>query len=126
MNTHFDHQGQIARQQSAAAIRSFVESQPQSLPVIITGDFNCAEDSEPYSTVLASTRIVDSFRVFHPQRQALEGTFNGFKGTSDGARIDWILCSPEWQVQSAEINRTNRDGKYPSDHYPVSAVLKLR
>lgn len=126
VNTHFDHQGQIARQQSAAAIRTFAESQPQSLPVIITGDFNCAEDSEPYATLLGATRLVDSFRIVHPQRQSLEGTFNGFKGTSDGARIDWILCSPEWQVQSAEINRTNRNGKYPSDHYPVSTILKLR
>ncbi len=40
-------------------------------------------------------------------------------------RIDFILGSAECRVTDADIVRASRDGRYPSDHYPVTAVLKL-
>ena len=66
----------------------------------------------------------DTFRVKNPTREANEGTFNGFRGRRGGGRIDWILTSPAWQVQSAKIMTYNQDGRYPSDHFPVTAVLQ--
>ncbi|MEZ6061021.1 MAG: endonuclease/exonuclease/phosphatase family protein [Planctomycetaceae bacterium] len=124
LNTHFDHIGQVARLESAKLLRKFVESQPAELPVIITGDFNTAEKSEPYNELIASERLDDTRRKKHPIAEAEEGTFNGFRGTTDGARIDWILASPGYSVVSADIVRTNRDGRYPSDHFPVTALLQ--
>lgn len=123
LNTHFDHKGQVARRESAGVIRRFVEDLPDSLPLIVTGDFNCGEDSKPYAHLVASDRLNDTFRLAHPQRGTEEGTFNGFAGVATGARIDWILASPHWNVQSASIDRFVQEGRYPSDHFPVTAVL---
>jgi len=34
--------------------------------------------------------------------------------------------SKQWLVRAAEIVRTERDGLYLSDHYPVTATLELK
>jgi endonuclease/exonuclease/phosphatase family metal-dependent hydrolase len=68
---------------------------------------------------------VDTFRVAHPIGGKDEGTFSGFKASSvRGARIDWIACSRDWEVRLAGIDRTAKDGRTPSDHFPVTAVLR--
>ena len=51
------------------------------------------------------------------------GTFNGFSGRTDGAKIDYIFVEPETRVLQAEIIRDHDDGRYPSDHFPVSAEI---
>lgn len=100
-------------------------SMPNStIPLILTGDFNCGEDSAPYTELITSARLSDSYRQHHSERQPDEGTFNGFRGTTTGGRIDWILTSPEWSVMDAGIDRTHRDGRYPSDHFPVTAIVR--
>lgn len=123
LNTHFDHRGVQARLESAKLIRKFVESQPEGLPIVVTGDFNCGDDSEPYQHLLQSSRLVDTFRNVHPEKSAGEGTFGGFKRLTDGARIDWVLVSGDWNVSDAAIDRFAKDGKNPSDHYPVTATM---
>jgi endonuclease/exonuclease/phosphatase family metal-dependent hydrolase len=52
------------------------------------------------------------------------GTFHGFRGGEEGDKIDAVLRGPGWEVVEAEIVRDHRDGRYPSDHYPVTAVLR--
>jgi len=123
-NTHFDHRGATARLESAKLLRAKVEALPENAPVIITGDFNCDEGSKPYAELLGSSRLGDSYRLVYPDAKPDEGTFNGFKGTADGARIDWVVHSPAFKPTEATIDRTNKDGRYPSDHCPVTAVLK--
>ena len=51
------------------------------------------------------------------------GTFNAFRGQTGGAKIDYVLTNPWAKVISAEIIRVNRDGRYPSDHFPVVAKI---
>ena len=70
--------------------------------------------------------LVDTFRQFHPDKGKAEGTFNGFRGRKEGPRIDWILASRSLTCTSAEIDRTSENGRYPSDHFPVSAVLRTQ
>lgn len=53
------------------------------------------------------------------------GTFNEFEGRRDGAKIDYVFAEPGTRVRQAEIIRDHRGGRYPSDHYPVSARLTL-
>ena len=69
-------------------------------------------------------RLVDTFRKMYPSDTTV-GTFNGFTGNTSGEKIDAILISPEWSVRSARIDRTNSGGRYPSDHFPVTATLLL-
>lgn len=123
VNTHFDHRGPTARLEAARLIREFVESQPADLPVVVTGDFNCAEASAPWQQLTSSARLSDTFRVFQPERGSTEGTFNGFTGRNTGGRIDWILVSRQWAVQAATIDEYSENGRYPSDHFPVTATI---
>ncbi len=130
LNTHFDHLGASARLESARLIRRQVALLGENCSRIVTGDFNTAEKSEPYQALFAirgnePSPLVDTYRVAHPESGKAEGTFSGFKPNAiDGPRIDWIAVSPDWQVLAAEIDRTARNGRTPSDHFPVTAVLR--
>ncbi|MFY8058089.1 MAG: endonuclease/exonuclease/phosphatase family protein [Planctomycetaceae bacterium] len=124
-NTHFDHRGAEARLQSARLLRDRLPQLAGGLPIVLTGDFNCGEQSLPWSAAAADGVLVDSFRAAFPERQASEGTFHGFRGTAGAERIDWILYSAgRFQTVAATIDRTERGGRYPSDHFPVTAVLR--
>lgn len=61
----------------------------------------------------------------HPRREPDEGTTTPFKAAPrKGNRIDWIGVSRDWKVVAAGIDRTGRDGRAPSDHFPVTAVIR--
>lgn len=129
-NTHFDHRGQEARLESARLIRRKALELAADHHLIVTGDFNAAEDSPPYAALFAPAEpgqpaVVDTYRRLHPERGSEEGTFSGFDPQATrGARIDWIAVCDRWQVIEAGIDRTQRDGRVPSDHFPVTAVLR--
>ena len=123
LNTHFDHRGKVARVEAAKMIRETARKHSER-PVIITGDFNCSDVSEPYKALFEGKTLTDSFRARYPAKAAKEGTFNGFKGTDTGPRIDWVLHNDKFATVDAGIDKTNKDGRYPSDHFPVTAVLK--
>mgnify|MGYP003343395544 FL=1 len=123
-NTHFDHRGVEARLQSAQLLRTRLPQLAGDLPLVVTGDFNCGEDSAPWRALAGADGLRDTFRVAFPEKQAMEGTFHGFRGTAGSERIDWILCTGDhFRTVSAGIDRTSQDGRYPSDHFPVTAVL---
>lgn len=124
-NTHFDHRGKVARKEAAQIIRGRVTELKKGTPVVITGDFNSGEGSKPYQ-FLVGGKMLDTFRMAHPKRTEDESTFTAWTGRLIGNRIDWVLCSANFQVLSAEINRTNENGRYPSDHYPVTATLNYQ
>jgi endonuclease/exonuclease/phosphatase family metal-dependent hydrolase len=130
LNTHFDHRGKTAREESSKLLRRFVTDLKTDVDVVITGDFNAGEGSAPYRALFAADEkrrsVVDTFRAFVPEKASGQGTFNGFKGTDDGARIDWIAATDGFEVESAAIEKTSFDNRFPSDHFPVSAVLKFR
>jgi endonuclease/exonuclease/phosphatase family metal-dependent hydrolase len=45
--------------------------------------------------------------------------------TINGPKIDYVLVPHGTEVLAAEINRVSRDGRYPSDHFPVTARVRL-
>ena len=128
VNTHWDHMGKRARFESARLIRRNVHELCPSGPVVIVGDFNAREDDEEYTELLRATddggaKYLDAYRVVHPDRLTDEATFHGFKGGKEGSRIDWVVHSEELEATEAGIDRSAADGRYPSDHYAVTAVL---
>ncbi|MDY2632661.1 MAG: endonuclease, partial [Clostridium sp.] len=42
-----------------------------------------------------------------------------------GLHIDYIFVTEEFNVRKSEIIYYNKSGKYPSDHYPISAELEI-
>ena len=131
-NTHFDHHGTEARKESARLLRRRVAELSKSCRVIVTGDFNTGEGSEPYHELFdpnndGPSPLSDTYRVTYHGRAPNEGTFSNFKAEdSNGPRIDWIAASKDWWIVAASIDRTAREGRTPSDHFPVTAVLRLR
>jgi len=129
LNTHFDHRGLTARTESAKLIRKQVDVLGKGAALVVTGDFNAGEASGPYKALFDKSEsgpapVIDTFRTVHLTAGKEEGTFNGFKPTAvTGPRIDWIACSRDWKVTAAAIDRAVRDGRVPSDHFPVTAVL---
>ena len=126
-NTHFDHRGEQARVESARLIRQRIAEAAKTCRVIVTGDFNAGEENDVYRAFFsgADAPVFDAYRATHPTPAADEGTFSSFKATeTKGPRIDWIGASREWQVRQAEIDRTARNEHTPSDHFPVTAVLR--
>ncbi len=131
MNTHFDHVGAAARLESAKLMREKIDHLKADGAVVVTGDFNAGEDSPPYQALFAdvsgrSSPVIDSYRLVNPPpHPEKEGTFSGFLSNAiTGPRIDWIGLSRDWTVNEASIDRTERDGRTPSDHFPVTAVIR--
>ena len=126
VNTHFDHQSAPAREASAQLVAERLQAFPADLPLIVLGDFNAAaESSEPYTKLLEGTALVDSW-LAAPKRGEPVATFHGYRGPTEGARIDWVLHRGPLEPLEAEIWTFAREGRYPSDHFPVAVRFGLR
>ncbi len=139
LNVHLDHESATSRARSAERIAERVAILGQGRPVVLTGDFNAGPQSSPLRFLLGASEdpgtrsdaggppspaLRDSFAQVHPDSSPA-GTYHGFTGRPGGERIDLILVSAEWEVVTAAIHEASRDGRYPSDHFPVSAVLRM-
>jgi endonuclease/exonuclease/phosphatase family metal-dependent hydrolase len=130
-NTHWDHVGVVARRNAAALIKQRLPTLSAGAPVVLTGDLNSTEDDDWVVSLLhpsapGDVPLTDSYREAHPKRLPAEASFHDFTGGSEGSRIDFILHGPEFRTTAAGIDRTTKDGRYPSDHFPVTAVLEWR
>lgn len=129
LNTHWDHISQQAHDESAKVIRERIESLAGGRPVVVMGDLNDGEDSGAVKALISSYSsslpLTDSYRAVVPERSPQEATYHSFGGSQAGSRIDFILVSRDFTVNEAAIDHRHFDGRYPSDHFPVTAVLEL-
>ena len=117
--THFDHRGKEARLQSALLLVAHAQNGP---PAVFMGDFNAVESSAPIQAFLAA-HFQSAVATWNPLNSL--GTFNGFKEADGGRRIDHIMYAPDFLIHDAQILDDCFDGIWPSDHFPVTAVLEL-
>lgn len=132
-NVHLDHQSEPSRVKSAELLRDrVIQRANRNEPAIVMGDFNAGEDSPAYA-ILAGQRatlpMLDAFRAVHPDETHV-GTFHGFRGlkSSHGPKIDHIFIAPgdnAVEVITADIERFEDAGRLPSDHYPVTATIRI-
>jgi endonuclease/exonuclease/phosphatase family metal-dependent hydrolase len=124
-DTHWDHESQPARDRSARLLLGRIAARgDRQSPVLLAGDFNSGEDNPAFRALLGSG-LIDTFRALHPDARAV-GTFHAFRGQDGGPKIDAILASSEWRPLAAAIVRTGERGHFPSDHFPVTAVVAPR
>jgi endonuclease/exonuclease/phosphatase family metal-dependent hydrolase len=126
-NTHLDHISEPSRQKSAVLMAQRITGRKSPEPVLVTGDFNSGESSAAIAWLTGKKpgsplALIDTFRVLHPDEKQV-GTFHGFRGGTKGEKIDYILVPPGTRVLSAEILHDTRNGRFPSDHYPVAAEI---
>ena len=125
-NTHFDHRSADARAQSAILLRERTQTIAGDAPTIVTGDFNNVAGKDlPWQT-LTATRFRDAW-LESPKRVGPSITWSGFKAPElhRDRRIDWVLVAGPIQVKECHTVTTEKDGRYPSDHFPVVAHLSV-
>jgi len=124
-NTHFDHAGTSAREESARLmIEKIASLNAENLPVILTGDFNLTPETHPIATI--KTKLCDSAGI-HPQNSLDgKGTFNDFNTSTPALkRIDYIFVNDKIKVHDYRILNDAPDNRYPSDHFPVLVTISI-
>jgi endonuclease/exonuclease/phosphatase family metal-dependent hydrolase len=129
-NTHFDHQGKIARRESAKLLLQKVKEIGKSANCIITGDFNAKPTDELIQVILNNTdadRLTDSKEISKQAHYGPTGTFNGFRAKEiSDEPIDYIFIKNKVQVlQHATLSQT-WGGRFSSDHFPVFARVRIQ
>lgn len=123
-NAHFDHEGTVARRESARLMLRKMREIAGNGAVLCLGDFNATPDSEPLRILRATLRDARAESATAPYGP--EGTFNNFKIDAPLMdRIDHILLSPGWRVLRYAALTDSVGGRFPSDHLPVVARLVL-
>lgn len=126
-NTHFDHQSEPARQQSAVLLRERISAVDPTLPLVLVGDFNApARASAAYATLTGDGLLTDTWLAARERLNEGYNTFNGFTtARREGQRIDWILARRPAAVDTSAIVIYDENGVPPSDHYPVTATVRF-
>lgn len=148
-NTHFDHVGQIAVEQSAHLILERIGELAAGIPALLTGDFNVTEDSVPYRVITRQNGsgpalLRDASKVADYKHFGPPFSFQGFDSREIAARmfpeflerqekheiefekpIDFIFVTKQVHVLNHGFIADHREGKMPSDHYPVVADLVI-
>ncbi|WP_239616063.1 endonuclease/exonuclease/phosphatase family protein [Cohnella mopanensis] len=121
-NTHFDHEGQLAREESAKLLLDRIArcQEEEGLPVLLTGDFNSFPENPAIVTLRQN--LIDAY-LAHPE--PIGRTFHDFEGGVEGEPIDYLFFTRDVALLETTVYRDEYEGKYPSDHYPISAQVLL-
>ena len=136
INTHLDHVSQEARENQARLINEWAEVFPQECPLFLTGDMNCDRHNATIKSFFQAG-WKDTYEAVHGCDEAGH-TFHRFRGAdypSDKEslarypetinKIDWLFYKGPVKVSAAEIIRDCIAGRFPSDHYFVSADVEF-
>jgi endonuclease/exonuclease/phosphatase family metal-dependent hydrolase len=130
MNTHFHWNEPYVTNAAELNMRRWRQI-AETLPTIFTGDFNLPPDSYTHKLFCGQEGPAGVLGEFRDCWQALghseanAGTSGGFSGRNDKVRIDWILATRQLTPLEIQIIYYDEQGRYPSDHFPVRAELKL-
>jgi endonuclease/exonuclease/phosphatase family metal-dependent hydrolase len=129
LNTHFDHVGEQARRESGRLIRQRLVTLAGGGPAVVTGDLNADPSSVPYRVLTRDTiagavpPLVDAFVASRDGSYGPTSSWNAFKAIEPGRRIDYVMVTPGVPVFAHAILPDYWDGRFPSDHLPVMAVV---
>lgn len=129
-NTHFDHVGRVARRESARLLLRKIEEIAGSGPAVVTGDFNCTFEDEPYRILTAGDEpappLRDARAVSLLPPYGGSRSFSGFRPFSGtGSIIDHVFIRGPVAVARTGVIADVWDGRFVSDHYPVLAEVVL-
>lgn len=123
-NTHFDHRGRVAREESAKLIlQKMSEINKSNLPMLLTGDFNSSKEGpaiQKILTVLFDTRDKCTTPPYGPN-----GTSGGFEVKESNRIIDYIFINQKVKVLRHGVITDSYGLFYPSDHRPVLVEVEI-
>jgi len=94
-----------------------------TFPLIVVGDLNCDEASEPYRLLVqeqGALTLQDAKYHSLTPHHGPSATFHAFSGVQR-ERIDYIFVANGVQVLRHATLADHWDNQYPSDHFPVLA-----
>jgi endonuclease/exonuclease/phosphatase family metal-dependent hydrolase len=134
-NVHLDQTSQPSREKGVALMMKRAAARPvPGDPFIVTGDFNAGEDNLAIRYMKGQALVdgapnplplVDSFRALYPDETQVRTSAGFASGSTTGPKIDYIFMAAGTTALAAEIDHTHVGDRYPSDHYPVTATLRL-
>ena len=130
-NLHLDHISQNSREKSTQLLARRISTRKEKDPYVVMGDFNMGMDNtgmkhlQEVGVDTPYKRLVSAWARMHPEKAGIIRTGHGFKGGRSGTAIDHILVEEGTLVIKADIDQRTIEGRYPSDHYPVTAKVKL-
>ncbi len=125
-NTHFDHQGEIARRESARLLMEKMRDLDEGYPSIVTGDFNGTPDSEPIRIITAEEGVHDT-RTSAIVKYGPDWTFHDFGRVEVKERelIDYIFVKGQIKVHNYRAIDDLTENGFLSDHNPVISELAI-
>ncbi len=124
VNTHLDHIKEETRLGQIKVLSNEIKkfwNEKDSL--FIMGDFNDHPESVVRKHLEKTFSLQDAWKLFHKTEESSHHAFQG--EVPNGSRIDWILVDSRLKVLNAEMDKSSRDGKFPTDHYPVVTTISL-
>jgi endonuclease/exonuclease/phosphatase family metal-dependent hydrolase len=116
VNSHWDHLGVRARQESAKLILNEIEAFTSIQNIIVMGDFNCT----PEDAALNKLRAAFSDAGMGASEKV--GTFNNFERAANpnAPRIDYVFYKlKNFGFSSYKVGNTDVTEPLLSDHFPV-------
>lgn len=130
ISAHYDHKGREAKAMSSYIVLDVVKRLAGTLPVIICGDFNSPEYSEPYDVIVGSGYFADSYTTYSDPVNGDYTSIPSYKAKEDIPKnkkhIDHIFYTPDnstilyWELIIDDYN-----GIYGSDHLPICVEWKF-
>lgn len=128
-NTHLDCLLPQARDFGLKKLGQFIGEnyKKEKLPMIVMGDFNATPNSKVIKKFAMGEYNTKRFIAVQDVKKELyeKSTMSNFKGKDKGIHIDYIFVSEELEIVDVDIVKDNIGGKYPSDHYPLVADIKI-
>lgn len=132
-NTHFDHICGPARTLGVRIILEYMHqlNQQEPLPTILMGDLNAGPNSKPIRILSQNLHHYPDIHLTNiyssPGGNRIRGTYHGFTGQMKFRHpLDYIFVSDHFTVRDTYLDTTSIGGAYPSDHFPLIAVLELQ
>ncbi|KAK6459497.1 Endonuclease/exonuclease/phosphatase [Scheffersomyces xylosifermentans] len=121
MNTHYDHRGKLARENSSKQILHLMLATKWAS--FLVGDFNSEPNHEAYKT-LANGGLVDAGTIA-VEKGGFQYTCSGFTKGGKESSIDFIWVQHGVHVMRHEVMNHEFDGYFFSDHRPVTAIVQV-
>jgi len=124
-NTHFDHVGNTAREESAKLLLEKIQMlNINEDPVLLIGDFNAEENSKVIDILIQ--KLIDTKRDYEIVHKGPVGTFNNFLNNKEIIkRIDYIFSKGFQTISHQHIDKKLESGDHISDHLPVFVEVKI-
>ena len=124
LNTHFDHRGKMARENSARLIAKRIEQiNEDNLPLVLMGDFNATSEQKPIQILKAN--LSDALEISEKPFYGPPGTSNGFRMDEIVRRIDYLFTRNVKVLSYSHLDDRRDNNYHVSDHLPVLMIIDL-